>query len=134
MIETTAELEAAVVKDDTSVELATTRTPPTTQIPGSGRSYRGDEAGAPKPPEGKMITAAADSKLNKASELARTSLNSHHHSNEDAWQQASALALVSIAKSLESIVTTFDREQHSSPASNGSASPHPETHEAQSPH
>jgi hypothetical protein len=65
-----------------------------------------------------MITAAAtpDAKLERATELSRTSLSSIH-SSEGAWQQASALALVSIAKSLESIVTTLDPEQQAVPAS-----------------
>jgi hypothetical protein len=70
-----------------------------------------------------MITAAAtpDAKLERATELSRTSLSSIH-SSEGAWQQASALALVSIAKSLESIVTTLDRPD-GVPASNGGTSP-----------
>ena len=66
-----------------------------------------------------MITeAAADQKLERATELSRTSLSSIH-SSEHAWQQASALALVSIAKSLESIA--FDRQQEGTSASNGGA-------------
>jgi hypothetical protein len=50
---------------------------------------------------------AAGPKLERAAELARTSMNGFH-SSEDAWEQASALALVSIAKSLESIAVTLD--------------------------
>jgi hypothetical protein len=70
----------------------------------------------------KMITTAlvAEAKLDRAAELARTSLSSRH-SSEHAWQQASALALVSIARSLESIAVTLDRQQGTS-ASNGGAS------------
>jgi len=68
-----------------------------------------------------MITeAAADQKLDRATELSRTSLSSIH-SSEGAWQQASALALVSIAKSLESIAVTFDPQQEATSASNGGA-------------
>jgi hypothetical protein len=69
-----------------------------------------------------MITTApiAEAKLDRAAELARTCITSHH-SSENAWQQASALALVSIARSLESIVITLDRDQQGTPASNGGA-------------
>jgi hypothetical protein len=78
-----------------------------------------------------MITTApdAEARLDKASELARTSITSHH-SSEHAWQQASALALVSIARSLESIVVTLDRQQQGISASNGGASRRAETTKA----
>jgi len=71
----------------------------------------------------KMITTApvAEAKLDRAADLARTSITSHH-SSEHAWQQASALALVSIARSLESIVVTLDRQQQGNSASNNGAS------------
>jgi hypothetical protein len=73
--------------------------------------------------------AAADPKLDKASELARISMSSHH-SSEHAWQQASALALVSIARSLESMVITLDRQQQGVSASNGRESRQAETDKA----
>jgi hypothetical protein len=83
----------------------------------------GHGAAPPNDREDTLITEAAspDARLDRATELSRTSLSSIH-SSEGAWQQASALALVSIARSLESIVTTLDREQQGVPASNGGAS------------
>ena len=63
---------------------------------------------------------AAEAKLDRAAELARIAINSQH-SSEHAWQQASAIALVSIAKSLESIAATVDRQTHTirAPSENG---------------
>ena len=56
-----------------------------------------------------MIATARGSGLKKAEELAHLAVNSHH-SYDQAWQQASAIALVSIAESLETIATRLDSE------------------------
>ncbi len=51
-----------------------------------------------------MIATAEGAALEKAEHLANLLVNGHH-SYEQAWQQASAIALVSIAESLEAIAT-----------------------------
>ena len=54
-------------------------------------------------------TQETEDSLEKASRLARTGLNTQHAlSYSESWQEASALALVSIARSLESLATTLD--------------------------
>jgi hypothetical protein len=65
----------------------------------------------------------ANSSLDAAEGLARSGLRiQHSRSYRDAWDEAAALALVSIARSLESIAATIDETRADAPVSrNGRA-------------
>lgn len=71
-----------------------------------------------------MIATARGAALEKAEQLAHLSVNGHH-SYEHAWQQASAIALDSIAESLETIVTRLGSRPETTRISGSDGVPHP---------
>ena len=70
-----------------------------------------------------MSATAQGAGLKKAEELAHLAA-SGHHSYEQAWQQASAIALVSIAESLETISARLDSEPETIRVSGGDGAPY----------
>lgn len=70
-----------------------------------------------------MSATARGAGLKRAEELAHLSVNGHH-SYDQAWQQASAIALVSIAESLETIAARLDSEPETIRVSGSDGAPY----------